>query len=78
MDARVRPYRQKTFVILGVAILGSAAWTGWWPVLFIVPSVVFFATADHLLPRVARPEVVMFTAWVGSELMIAGAVALAG
>jgi diguanylate cyclase (GGDEF)-like protein len=78
MDARVRPYRQRTFAILGVAILASAAWTGWWPLLFIVPSAAFFATADHLLPRVARPELVMFTAWIGSELTIAGAVALAG
>ncbi len=78
MDARVRPYRQRTFAILGVAILGSAAWTGWWPLLFIVPSAAFFATADRLLPRVARPELVMFGAWIGSELTIAGAVALAG
>jgi len=78
MDARVRPYRQRTFAILAVAILLSAPWTGWWPVLFIIPSAAFFATADHLLPRVARPELVMFTAWVGSEITIAGAVALAG
>jgi diguanylate cyclase (GGDEF)-like protein len=78
MDARVRPYRQRTFVILAVAILASGPWTGWWPLLFIAPSVVFFATADHLLPRVARPELVMFTAWVASELTIAGAVVLAG
>jgi diguanylate cyclase (GGDEF)-like protein len=78
MDARVRPYRQRTFAILGIAILASAAWTGWWPLLFIVPAGAFFATADHWLPRVARPELVMFTAWIGSEITIAGAVALAG
>ncbi len=78
MDARVRPYRQRTFVILGVAILASAAWTGWWPLLFLVPSGAFFAAADRLLARATRPELVMFGAWIGSELTIAGAVALAG
>jgi len=78
MDARVRPYRQRTFVILGAAILASGAWTGWWPLLFLIPAAVLFAAADHMLPRVARPELVMFTAWVGSTVTIAGAVSLAG
>lgn len=78
MDARVRPYRQRTFAILGAAILASAPWTGWWPVLFIVPAAAFFTAGERLLSHVARPELVMFTAWVGSELTIAGAVALAG
>jgi diguanylate cyclase (GGDEF)-like protein len=78
MDARVRPYRQRAFAILGLAILLSAAWTGWWPLLFLIPTAAFFATADRMLPRVARPELVMFTAWIGSEVTIAGAIALAG
>ncbi len=78
MDARVRPYRQRTFAILAAGILASSPWTGWWPVLFIIPAAIFFAAADRLLRRVARPELVMFTAWVASVVTIAGAVALAG
>jgi diguanylate cyclase (GGDEF)-like protein len=78
MDARVRPYRQRTFAILGLAILSSAWWTGWWPLLFIVPGAAFFAGADRLLPRVNRPELVMFAAWIGAEVTIAGAISLAG
>jgi diguanylate cyclase (GGDEF)-like protein len=38
----------------------------------------FFGAADRFMPRVERPELLMFAAWVGSELMIAGAVALQG
>ncbi len=78
MDARVRPYRQRTFAILGLAILSSAWWTGWWPLLFIVPGAAFFAGADRVLPRVNRPELVMFAAWIGAEVTIAGAISLAG
>ena len=78
MDARVRPYRQRTFAILAVAILCSATQTGWWPLLFMIPCAAFFATGDRMLPRVKRPELVMFTAWIGSEVMIAGAISLAG
>ncbi len=78
MEERVRPVRQRTFVILAVAIVSVAPWLGWWPLLFLIPSLAFFAAADQLMPRVARPELVMFTAWIGSELAIAGAVALEG
>jgi diguanylate cyclase (GGDEF)-like protein len=53
-------------------------WLGWWPLLFLIPAALFFATADKLLYRLDRPEFLMFTAWVGSELTIAGAVWLEG
>ncbi len=78
MEERVRPVRQRAFVILAAAIAFAAPWVGWWPLLFLIPSLAFFAAADHLLPRVARPELVMFAAWVGSELTIAGAISLEG
>jgi diguanylate cyclase (GGDEF)-like protein len=78
MDERVRPVRQRTFVILAVAIVSVAPWLGWWPLLFLIPGLAFFAAADQLMPRAAHPELVMFTAWIGSELTIAGAVALEG
>ncbi len=78
MDERVRPVRRRTFAILAVAIASVAPWLGWWPLLFLIPGLAFFAAADRLMPRMARPELVMFTAWIGSELTIAGAVALEG
>jgi diguanylate cyclase (GGDEF)-like protein len=78
MEERVRPARQRAFLILFLSIAAVAPWLGWWPLLFLLPSVVFFAAADRFIGRVGRPELVMFSAWVGSELMIAGAVALQG
>jgi diguanylate cyclase (GGDEF)-like protein len=78
MESRVRPCRQRAFAILAVAIASVGPWVGWWPLLFLVPASVFFATAGRLLPRVARPELVMFAAWIGSELAIAGAISLEG
>jgi diguanylate cyclase (GGDEF)-like protein len=78
MEARVRPCRQRAFAILAVAIASVGPWVGWWPLLFLVPALAFFAAAGRLLPRVARPELVMFAAWIGSELTIAGAISLEG
>ncbi|HTA34742.1 MAG TPA: diguanylate cyclase [Solirubrobacteraceae bacterium] len=78
MEDRVRPYRQYAFAILAVAIASVGPWVGWWPLLFLIPALAFFATASQLLSRVARPELVMFAAWIGSELAIAGAISLEG
>jgi diguanylate cyclase (GGDEF)-like protein len=78
MEARVRPCRQRAFVILAVAIASVGPWVGWWPLLFLIPASAFFAAAGRLLPRVARPELAMFAAWIGSELAIAGAILLEG
>ena len=78
MEERVRPVRRRTFAILAVAIAIVAPWLGWWPLLFLIPASGFFMVADAYLPRVSRPEYLMFAAWIGSELMIAGAVWLDG
>jgi len=78
MEARVLPVRRRTFAILTVAITLLGPWLGWWPLLFLIPAGLCFATADALMRKIARPENLMFAAWIGSELTIAGAVALEG
>ncbi len=78
MDERVRPARLKTFAILAATIAAVAPGAGWWPLLFLIPSAAFFAAADKYTLRMDRPELLMFAAWIGSELTIAGAVSLAG
>jgi diguanylate cyclase (GGDEF)-like protein len=78
MEGRVRPVRRRTFAILAVSITAVSPWTGWWPLLFIIPASAFFSAADIFMPRVNRPELLMFAAWIGSELAIAGAVSLEG
>jgi diguanylate cyclase (GGDEF)-like protein len=78
MEERVRPFRRRTFAILAVALVVGAPWLGWWPLLFLIPASSFFAAADALMPRLARPELLMFAAWIGGEITIAGAVSLEG
>jgi diguanylate cyclase (GGDEF)-like protein len=78
MEERVRPVRQRALAILAVALIAAGPWLGWWPALFLVPAAICFGLADTLMPRVARPELLMFCAWIGSGLVIGGAVALSG
>jgi diguanylate cyclase (GGDEF)-like protein len=78
MEERVRPVRQRALTILAIALVAASPWLGWWPALFLIPAAVCFAVADKLMPRVEKPELLMFGAWVGSGLVIGGAVALSG
>jgi diguanylate cyclase (GGDEF)-like protein len=78
MEERVRPARQRTLMILAIALVAASPWLGWWPALFLIPAGVFFALADRLMPRVEKPELLMFSAWIASGLVIGGAVALSG
>jgi diguanylate cyclase (GGDEF)-like protein len=78
MEERVRPIRQRALAILGVALIACGPWLGWWPALFLIPAAACFAFADRMMPRVAKPELLMFGAWIGSGLVIGGAVALSG
>jgi diguanylate cyclase (GGDEF)-like protein len=78
MEARVRPVRQRAAVIMSLAILAAGPWLGWWPLVFVVCILSCFAFADRLMDRLARPEFLMFAAWVCSSMTIAGAVALSG
>ncbi len=78
MEERVRPVRQRALAILAVALVAAGPWLGWWPALFLIPAALCFGTADLFMPRVVRPELLMFGAWIGSGLVIGGAVALSG
>jgi diguanylate cyclase (GGDEF)-like protein len=78
MEERIKPVRRLAMGILALALLAAGPWIGWWTLLPLVAAAGFFAVADKRLEHSSRPEYVMFAAWVGSEIMIAAALALTG
>jgi diguanylate cyclase (GGDEF)-like protein len=78
MEERIKPVRRVAMGILALALVAGAPWIGWWTLLPLAGALAFFLAADAKLERSERPEYLMFGAWVGSEVMIAGAVALTG
>src|SRR6185369_11918265 len=78
MEERIKPVRRVAMGILAVSLLAAGPWIGWWTLLPLAAAAGFFAIADARLERSERPEYNMFAAWVGSEVMIAAAVALTG
>jgi diguanylate cyclase (GGDEF)-like protein len=78
MEERLKPVRRVAIGILGVALVLSGPWIGFWTLIPLAFAAALFGAADRLLERSERPEYVMFAAWALSEVTIAAAVALAG
>jgi diguanylate cyclase (GGDEF)-like protein len=78
MEERIKPVRRIAMGILALALIVGAPWIGWWTLIPLAGAAGFFLAADARLQRSERPENLMFGAWVGSEVMIAIAVALTG
>jgi diguanylate cyclase (GGDEF)-like protein len=78
MEERIKPVRRIAIGILALALIAGAPWIGWWTLIPLAGAAALFLAADAQLQRSERPEYLMFGAWVGSEVMIALAVALIG
>jgi diguanylate cyclase (GGDEF)-like protein len=78
MEERLRPFRRKSFVALAVALLLSGHWVGWWTLVPLAVAVVGFQLVDRRLATTPQPELTIASAWLLSELAIAGSIALTG
>jgi diguanylate cyclase (GGDEF)-like protein len=75
MDERIRPLRQATLVILGVALLAAIPWLGLEKILLTLLAVIvaggFFHLAAARTGGSKHPEYSLFAGWAGSEVLIA-------
>lgn len=78
MDRRLQPVRRLSFFVLAGSLILLGPWLGWWTMVPLVTSAGLFAAADKYTERARRPEYFMFGAWVGTQAVLAIAVALSG
>jgi diguanylate cyclase (GGDEF)-like protein len=78
MDRRLRPVRRSSLIVLGLALVASGPWLGWWTLAPLLAAAALFSFADRSVAAMDRPEYALFAAWVGSEVMIAASLALTG
>jgi diguanylate cyclase (GGDEF)-like protein len=78
MDRRLIPVRRRSLAVLGLALVASGPWLGWWTLAPLFVAGAFFGIADRKIASMARPEYALFAAWIGSEVMITASVALTG
>ena len=76
MDAndRVRTIRRVGSLAVGVALVISAPWIGWWTLILFAASALNFAIVDRLIRKSPHPERVSATAIVITMLMIGAGV----
>jgi diguanylate cyclase (GGDEF)-like protein len=78
MDRLIAPVRRRSLLVIAIALLACGPWLGWWTLLPLAVAAVAFTAADAILPRLERPEFLLFAAWGASQLMIEMSVALTG
>jgi diguanylate cyclase (GGDEF)-like protein len=76
MDQRLAPIRRRALAVLGLGLVASGPWFGWWPLLPLGVAAVAFPVAERLTRRLTKPEHGIFAAWVMTQVAIAAAVAL--
>ena len=75
---RIRPQRAATFALLGLVLVATGPWGGWWPLVPLVVAACGFAWADRRLKVVDRPEIPFVVAWVLAQACIAASAAILG
>jgi diguanylate cyclase (GGDEF)-like protein len=78
MDRRLQPVRVAAFGVLAAVLLIAGPRIGYWTLVPLLIAGALFAIADREIDRVERPEYWILGAWVGSQLVIALSVILAG
>jgi diguanylate cyclase (GGDEF)-like protein len=78
MDARLAPVRRLSLAILAGSLLIMGPWLGWWTLVPVLAPAWLFAVADRYIAKARKPEYMMFAAWVGTQVVLAIAVALSG
>ena len=78
MDTRLLPVRRKSLAVLALSLAIMAPWLGWWTLVPVLAPAGLFAFADRWTHRAKKPEYVMFTAWVGTQVVLAVSVAVSG
>jgi two-component system, cell cycle response regulator len=75
---RVRMIRKVGSGAVGVALVASAPWLGWWTLILFALSVLNFANVDWRMDKSPRPERVSMTAILTTLLLLSAGVVLSG
>src|SRR4051812_23926464 len=78
MDKRLRKARLIAMCFLAVALVASAPWVGWTPVLLLVGLGVVWRLLEPLVANSSKPEWTMAGGWVLSVLVLGAGVVLTG
>jgi diguanylate cyclase (GGDEF)-like protein len=77
-NARVRMIRMVGSGAVGVALLISAPWLGWWTLILFALAVLNFLNIDHRMDKSAHPERVSVCAILITLVLIAAGAVLSG
>ncbi len=78
MERRLRPVRNVAFGGLGLALVASGPWVGWWTLAPLGVAAVAFMLMGRRAEDSPRPELGIAVAWAASVVLLAVSVSLSG
>ena len=63
---------------IGLGVLASGAWIGWWPIVLFIPTGIYLMTMDRLLDRSDSPELIAVNTLMAMLGVLALAAAITG
>jgi diguanylate cyclase (GGDEF)-like protein len=78
MTDRIKRARAVAAGAMGIGILATAPWSGWWTLLLFGVAVAFIVTLDWRMARTERPERAVATSLLAISVVLAVAAALTG
>jgi len=75
---RIRKARMVTAGAIGLGVLASGAWIGWWPIVLFIPTGIYLMTMDRLLDRSDSPELIAVNTLMAMLGVLALAAAITG
>jgi diguanylate cyclase (GGDEF)-like protein len=78
MSDRIKRARAISAAAIGIGVLATAPWSGWWTLLLFAVTVVSIATLDRRMARTERPERPVATTLLTVSVVLAVAAAFTG
>ena len=78
MERRLKPVRAMSLAAIGVGLLLSGPWIGFWPLIPLLLAAAAFGYVDHRIDSFSKPEWALAAVWMSTQAVIGFCIVMTG
>jgi diguanylate cyclase (GGDEF)-like protein len=78
MEKRLKPVRAMSLGAIGIGLLASGPWIGFWPLIPLVLAAAAFGFADARIETFSKPEWALACVWMATQVVIGFCILMTG